>query len=197
MSAHSAEFILSATAPAHFPNTPFPEIAFAGRSNVGKSSLLNKLIRRRNLAHTSSTPGKTRQINFYRIDEKFQLVDLPGYGYAKVSKTEREAWRRLIEDYLLERDQLRLVVSLIDIRHEPTALDRDLLAWLESIGRRYAVVLTKADKVKKGMVEQRVAELHELVADHANFTKVFPYSTEWNDNRVDLIPPLLSLATGK
>lgn len=197
MSTHTAEFILSATAPEHFPNTPFPEIAFAGRSNVGKSSLLNKLIRRKNLAHTSSTPGKTRQINFYRVDDRFQFVDLPGYGYAKVSKQERESWRRLIESYLLDREQLRLVVSLIDIRHEPTALDRDLLSWLESIGRRYAVVLTKADKVKGGMVERRVRELRELVADHECFTEVFPYSTEWNDQRIDLIPALTSIAVQK
>ena len=194
MSHHQAEFLLGATAPEQFPDTPFIEIAFAGRSNVGKSSLLNKLLRRKNLAKTSATPGKTRQINFFRVDDKFQLIDLPGYGYAKVSKTEREAWQRLIELYLLGRDQLKLVVSLIDIRHEPTTLDLNLLEWLESIERPYVVVLTKGDKVKKSMVERRERELRALVQDHHYFRGVFPYSTEWNDKRVDLIPVLLRLA---
>ncbi len=194
MSNHQAEFLLSASAPSHFPETPYAEIAFAGRSNVGKSSLLNKLLRRKNLAKTSATPGKTRLINFFRVDDRFQLVDLPGYGYAKVSKTEREAWRRLIESYLVERDQLRLLVSLIDIRHEPTKLDRELLDWLERVQLPYAVVLTKADKVKQGMIERRERELRELVAGHSFFRGVFPYSTEWNDKRVDLIPVLLRLA---
>ena len=194
MANHKAEFILSATSPSHFPDTSFPEIAFAGRSNVGKSSLLNKLLRRKNLAKTSSTPGKTRQINFFRVDDRFQLVDLPGYGYAKVSKTEREAWRELIEIYLMERSQLRLVISLIDVRHEPTRLDQDLLDWLESIQQPYAVVLTKADKVKAGLLARREAELKKHVAGHKMFRGVFPYSTAWNDKRVDLIPVLLRLS---
>ncbi len=194
MANHKAEFILSATSPAHFPETSYPEIAFAGRSNVGKSSLLNKLLRRKNLAKTSSTPGKTRQINFFRVDDRFQLVDLPGYGYAKVSKTEREAWRELIEIYLLERPQLRLVISLIDARHEPTNLDRDLLEWLESIEQPYAVVLTKGDKIKSRLLARREAELQEQVAEHRMFRGVFPYSTAWADKRVDLIPVLLRLS---
>ena len=156
------EFIISAVAPSQFPASDLPEIAFVGRSNVGKSSLLNSLVNRRNLARISSTPGKTRQINFFQINKRFHFVDLPGYGYAKVSKVERESWRKIIEAYLVERRQLKLVVSLIDIRHDPTALDVDLINWLESIEREYIIVLTKGDKVKKGAIDTRIQQVSEM-----------------------------------
>jgi GTP-binding protein len=183
----SAEFIISAAAPAQFPKAPMPEVAFAGRSNVGKSSLLNSLVNRKALAKTSSTPGKTQQINFFKINDRSHFVDLPGYGYAKVSKTEREAWVRLIEAYLRNRDQLRLVVALSDIRHEPTALDLDLFQWLESVGRPFIIVLTKHDKVSPGQAEARVQEVRELIAQYTHCKGVIPYSSQTRLNREALL----------
>jgi len=178
------EFLTSAALPSQFPGSNLREIAFVGRSNVGKSSLLNSLVNRKNLARTSSTPGKTRQINFFRINERFNFVDLPGYGYAKVSKDERESWRRTIEAYITTRKQLSLVVSLIDIRHDPTALDIELAGWLESLGRDFVIVLTKADKVKKGAVAERVRQVREMFSDHGHLRDVQWFSIKTSESRV-------------
>jgi GTP-binding protein len=183
----SAEFVISAASPTQFPKTSFPEIAFAGRSNVGKSSLLNSLVGRKGLAKISATPGKTRQINFFRINDRFQFADLPGYGYAKVARTEREEWARLIETYLTQRTQLRMVVSLSDIRHEPPALDRDMFTWLEAIGRDFIVVLTKYDKVSPKLAEDRVAELRELTAGMQHCRLVLPFSSQTRFNLDKLV----------
>lgn len=177
------EFLTSAAQARQFPASNLREIAFVGRSNVGKSSLLNGLVNRRNLARTSSTPGKTRQINFFRINDRFSFVDLPGYGYAKVSKDERESWRRTIEAYLTGRDQLSLVVSLIDVRHDPTALDIELADWLESIGRDFVIVLTKSDKVKKGEVTAREEQVREMFAGYRHLKDVQWYSVKSADAR--------------
>lgn len=182
----SVEFVTSATAPSGFPETMLPEIAFVGRSNVGKSSLLNGLVNRRNLARTSSTPGKTRQINFFEVNKACNFVDLPGYGYAKVSKTEREAWRRTIESYLVKREQLRLVVSLMDVRHDPTVLDCELVNWLESIERPFLVVLTKADKVKAADVSNRKRQISEMFAEHRYLRGVLSFSIRTPEARTDV-----------
>jgi GTP-binding protein len=160
----TAEFVTSAARPQQFPTGDLPEVAFVGRSNVGKSSLLNVITGRRSLARTSSTPGMTRLINFFRINGSLHFVDLPGYGYARVSKTEREAWVRLIESYLTTRPQLRLVVALSDIRHETPAADRDLFAWLDSIQRTFVVVLTKYDKLSAAQADRRLDEARDLVS---------------------------------
>ncbi len=186
----SAEFVISAARPEQFPKAPTPEIAFAGRSNVGKSSLLNSIVGRKALAKTSATPGKTQQINFFRINDRFHFVDLPGYGYAKVSKTEREAWVRLIESYLSGRDQLRLVVALSDIRHETPQLDLDLFQWLDSIGRPFLVVLTKYDKVSAIQAEARVQEVTELLQRYPACIGVIPYSSQTRHNRDKLLGAL-------
>ena len=183
----SSEFVISAAAPAQFPKAPTPEVAFAGRSNVGKSSLLNSLVNRKGLAKTSATPGKTQQINFFRINDRYHFVDLPGYGYAKVSKTEREAWVRLIESYLSDRPQLKLVAALSDIRHEPTALDRDLFQWLDAIGRPFVIVLIKYDKVSPAAAQARYDEVMELTSIYPNRVGIIPFSSQTRHNRDALI----------
>jgi GTP-binding protein len=156
MRIHTAELLHSAGRVDQFPRGGRPEIAFAGRSNVGKSSLINRLLGRRALAHTSSTPGRTRTINFYAVNDTLLFVDLPGYGYAKVSRTVQEGWWALVEEYLAQRDALRGVVHLTDARHAPTEQDRELQAFLAAARVPCLHVLTKADKVPRG---RRVAAL--------------------------------------
>lgn len=150
MRVQTAEFVLSAGRADQFPRGHSPEIAFAGRSNVGKSSMINRLLSRRNLARTSSTPGRTRTINFYRVNDRFLFVDLPGYGYANVSRGLKDAWWDLVEGYLTGREQLRGVIHIVDARHQPTPQDRELQAFLHAAAVPSLVVLTKADKVPQG-----------------------------------------------
>jgi GTP-binding protein len=150
MRVETAAFLVSAGLPQQFPGGARPEIAFAGRSNVGKSSLINRLLGRGRLAHTSSTPGRTRTINFYEVNGRFLFVDLPGYGYAKVSRVVKEAWWALVEGYVTERPQLRGVVHIVDGRHPPTPQDQELRDFLQALGLPSPVVLTKADKVSRG-----------------------------------------------
>ena len=147
---HNAEIVLSAVSKAQYPQDDMPEIALAGRSNVGKSSFINTLLGRKNLARTSSKPGKTQQLNFYNIDDKLRFVDVPGYGYAKVSKTERAKWGKMIEEYLTSRDNLRAVVSLVDLRHDPSADDVQMYEFLKYYEIPVIVVATKADKIPRG-----------------------------------------------
>lgn len=152
----TAEFIQSAVTPKQFPDDPYPEIAFAGKSNVGKSTLINTLLNRKQLVKTSATPGKTQAINFFLINTQFYFVDLPGYGYAKVSRTMRKQWKHLLESYLSSRNVLKAVVLIIDIRHGPNEGDLQLKEWLEHYQRPIIVVANKADKLKRG---QRVQQL--------------------------------------
>lgn len=153
----SAEFVTSAASPSEYPKDRLPEIAFAGRSNVGKSSMMNTLLSRRSLVKVSGTPGKTRRINFFRINGKFTFVDLPGYGYAKVSRETQAAWGPMIEEYVQGREFLRLLVCLVDLRHEPTALDQSLRAWLLKRKIPHLFVGTKADKLARGARLQAAA----------------------------------------
>jgi GTP-binding protein len=150
MRVQTAEFILSVAQLSQLPKGDWPEIAFAGRSNVGKSSLINRLLGRKGLARTSSTPGRTRMLNFYAVNGALHFVDLPGYGYAKVSRSVQESWWALVEEYLTQRRQLRAVIHLVDARHPPATTDQELQAFLASVGRQSMVVLTKADKVGRG-----------------------------------------------
>lgn len=149
MKVHNAEIVISAVQPEQYPNTKLPEIALAGRSNVGKSSFINTLINRKGLARTSGKPGKTQTLNFYLIEEALHFVDVPGYGYAKVSKTERAKWGQMIETYITEREQLQVVVSLVDMRHDPTADDIQMYEFLKYYNIPVIVVATKCDKIKK------------------------------------------------
>ncbi|MDR1206738.1 MAG: ribosome biogenesis GTP-binding protein YihA/YsxC [Peptococcaceae bacterium] len=150
MSLARVEYELSAVKPSQYPAGGLREIALAGRSNVGKSSLINRLANRKNLARTSNVPGKTRTLNFYCVDQSWRLVDLPGYGYAKVGREERTQWGRFIDGYLENRKELAGIVQLVDLRHPPTQNDRDMYEWIEYYGYARAVVATKADKIARG-----------------------------------------------
>jgi len=150
MKVKTAEFRLGAARVDQLPRDGLPEVAFAGRSNVGKSSLLNKLLGRKNLARTSGKPGKTRELNIYSINEKLLFVDLPGYGYAKVPKAMKEKWGRLVESYVEGRGELAGIVHLVDARHLPTAQDVQMQEWLRHLGVRTLIAATKADKIPKG-----------------------------------------------
>jgi GTP-binding protein len=143
------EFVISAVKPHQYPEDALPEIALAGRSNVGKSSLINRLINRKNLARTSSQPGKTQTLNYYRINDMMYFVDLPGYGFAKVSMETRKQWGNMIENYLTKRETLKAVLHLIDLRHPPTADDVTMYEWLSHYELPICVVATKADKISK------------------------------------------------
>lgn len=149
MAFQKASFITSAPSLIDCPEENLPEICFAGRSNVGKSSLINKITNKKRLARTSNTPGKTQQMNFYEIDETFYIVDLPGFGFAKVPKKERDRWGRDIYEYLNIRSTLKLILHLVDSRHNPTALDEEFFYWMASNEKPFAVLLTKADKLSK------------------------------------------------
>ncbi|ASA23821.1 ribosome biogenesis GTP-binding protein YihA/YsxC [Paenibacillus donghaensis] len=149
MKVTSSDFIISAVGPDQYPDDGLPEIALAGRSNVGKSSLINRMISRKNLARTSSTPGKTQHMNYYLINEMMYFVDFPGYGYAKVSKTQRAVWGKMVERYLSDRDTLKLVLLIVDLRHEPSANDKMMFDWLKHYDLPMCVVATKADKIPK------------------------------------------------
>ncbi len=159
MKIRSAEFILSASKAGQFPTPSLPEIAFAGRSNVGKSTLINSLLNRKKLVKTSATPGKTQLINFFRINDEFHFVDLPGYGFAKVPGSVRLKWKDLVEDYLRERETLRNVVLIIDCRHNPTVQDRQLMEWLQHYQRPALIVASKIDKLKRGQVQKHLKQI--------------------------------------
>ncbi|TVY11880.1 ribosome biogenesis GTP-binding protein YihA/YsxC [Paenibacillus cremeus] len=163
MKVNQAEFIISAVGPNQYPEGALPEIALAGRSNVGKSSLINRMINRKNLARTSSKPGKTQQLNYYLINKDLHFVDLPGYGYAQVSKSKREVWGKFIEDYLLRREHLKLVLLIIDLRHPPSKDDIAMYDWLKHNGVPICVVTTKADKIPKGKWQKHVKIIKEAL----------------------------------
>ena len=164
----SAEFVISAVRPQQYPAEELPEFAFAGRSNVGKSSLINTLVSRRKLVQTSSTPGKTRLINFFRVNDALMFVDLPGYGYARVSQEERLKWRPMIEKYLSSRENLKAVVLILDIRRTPNEEDAQLLNWLARREIAAILVVTKTDKLSKTSQARQlriIAEALEIDAD--------------------------------
>ena len=159
------------------PKNQKPEIAFAGKSNVGKSSLINSLVNRKALARTSSQPGKTQTINFYNVNNALYLVDLPGYGYAKVPQSEKEKWGKLIERYLHGSDQLRAVFLLIDIRHEPGANDKIMYDWICHNGYEPIIIATKLDKIKRSQIQKQVKLIREGLKVRPG-TQIIPFSSE-------------------
>ncbi len=187
-----------------FPATEYPELAFAGRSNVGKSSLINALLVRKNLARTSSEPGKTRTVNYYKVrckaeeipeDIYFYLVDLPGYGYAKTSVQERAKWGPMIEKYLRMSKTLKCVVLLVDIRHDPTADDRQMYDWIVSAGLTPVVVATKADKLKRSQIDKSIKNIKTVLKTEKD-VKVMPFSSETKQGREELLAVVESFIIG-
>ncbi len=175
----NAEFVISAVGPKQYPTDHLPEIALAGRSNVGKSSLINKFINRKNLARTSSKPGKTQTLNYYRINnDGFYFVDLPGYGFAQVSQSVKEKWGQFIEAYLIRRENLRGVIQLVDLRHPPSKDDVAMYEWLMHMGKDVLVVATKCDKISKGQWLKHAKQVREgLKADKSQQILVFSAET--------------------
>ena len=174
MNYHNVSFLASYGLKQQIPPSKLPEIAFAGHSNVGKSSLINKLLGRKSMARVSSVPGKTATINFYDLDRQLHLVDLPGYGYAKVSQKEKERWAKLVEGYFAQQRQIALVIQLLDMRHKPTEDDRTMLRFLEESGLPYAVVCTKSDKLNKSETAAQTALFQELLGQRG--VAFFPFS---------------------
>jgi GTP-binding protein len=187
----NVEFIKSAVKPVQYPEHDFPEIAFAGRSNVGKSSLINTLIQRKNMVKTSSKPGCTQLINFFLINELFFFVDLPGYGYAKVSKKIRSQWQPMIEQYLSMRKNLYGLILLIDIRRDPKKEEFDLLNWLESHKMPCLIVLTKADKLSNTKQKKRFSSICSLLQREEN--GVILFSTKTKKGRETILDEITNL----
>jgi GTP-binding protein len=176
------------------PDSSLPEVAFAGRSNVGKSSLINRLVNRKKVARVSNTPGRTREINFFRVNDDFVLVDLPGYGYAKISKEARAAWRPLIEGYLRGSQHLRGIVHLLDARHEPTRDDLQMLEFLAALEVPTIIVATKTDKLPRARVTERVRELAE--ATGVSEEQIIAFSATTGAGRTELAEAIVALVTG-
>ena len=182
----NAEFVRSAVNRKDFPRDGMVQVAFAGRSNVGKSSVINRLLNRKNFARVGAAPGKTIHINYFRIDKAFYLVDLPGYGYAKVSKGERDRWGRLMEEYFADPELMTLGVMIVDSRHKPTADDCTMAQWYKDAGRPFVVVANKLDKLKKSQIEPNLQEIRQtLELDES--VQLIPFSAEKGTGRQELL----------
>ena len=190
----STRFVKSGTAPQHYPPPELPEIAFAGRSNVGKSSLINALVNRKGLAKTSNTPGRTQVLNFFVINEKWYFTDLPGYGYAKVPEAIKRLWGPMAETYLKERKNLQLVLLILDIRRDPNADDRSLLEWLQAYQVPYLLIMTKADKLSRGQAKNRQGEIGRLMGIEPSATILF--SAKTGEGREAIWGEIQKTATG-
>lgn len=189
-----AEFVLSAATSKDFRRDQIPQVAFAGRSNVGKSSVINRLLNRKNFARVGAAPGKTIHINYFLIDKTFYLVDLPGYGYARVSKGERDRWGKLMESYFAHPDLMTLGVMIVDSRHKPTADDCTMAQWFKDTGRPMLVVANKLDKLKKSEIEPNLTQIREtLELDES--VKVIPFSAEKGTGRDELLAEIFAAVT--
>ena len=187
------EFILSAASPKEFLRDGLPQFAFAGRSNVGKSSVINRLVGRKNLAYVGASPGKTTHINYFLIDQQAYLVDLPGYGYAKVSKSERDRWGKLMETYFAHPELMTMGVMIVDSRHKPTADDCTMAQWFKDTGRPMVVVANKLDKLKKSEIQPNLDQIR-LTLELEEDVPVIPFSAEKGDGRQDLLSAIFAAA---
>ncbi len=185
-----AELYATAVKPDQYPQDALPEIALAGRSNVGKSTLINRLINRKNLARTSSRPGKTQTINFYCINRSLYLADMPGYGFARVSKSLRASWGQMIERYLLQRESLKGVIQVIDLRHPPTSDDKQMFQWLQYHQLPTVVVATKADKISRGRWQ---AHLKRIRHDLGNLERLVLFSGQTGQGKEELWKEIMQL----
>lgn len=193
---NKAEFVLSAVKPSAFIRDGRPQVTFAGRSNVGKSSVINRLLNRKNFARVGATPGKTTQINYFRIDDKIYFTDLPGYGYAKVSKDERARWGRLMENYFAEEGLISLGVLIVDARHKPTADDVTMCDYFKSTECPMVVVANKLDKLKKSEIEPNLALIRQtLTLDDS--VQLIPFSAEKGIGKPNCWPPSANGAANK
>jgi len=183
----SAEFVLGVAGLHQLPRDGKREVAFLGRSNVGKSSLINRLCGRKALARSSSEPGKTRELNFYLVNGSYYFVDLPGYGYAHVPQQVRSSWGKLVEQYLKNRDDLRLVIQLVDARHDPTELDMMMVGWLEYFQIPFLVALTKADKIPRSKVGGYVNTARSRFARHGFCREVLPFSAVSGEGKTEVL----------
>ena len=190
MNLHNAEFVLSAASPKDFLADGLPQIAFAGRSNVGKSSVINRLLGRKNFARVGVAPGKTTHVNYFRIDARFYLVDLPGYGYARVSQGEKERWARLMESYFARPERITLGVLVVDARHRPTADDRQMADWFRGTGRPFVVAANKVDKVKPSARTESL----DLIRSVLEAPELIAFSAEKGTGRDDLLARVLTAA---
>lgn len=186
LNVHKAEFVRSAADPKDFPRDPLPQIAFAGRSNVGKSSVINRLLNRKNFARVGAAPGKTTHINYFRIDEKLYLVDLPGYGYAKVSKAEKDRWAKLIQSWFDDPELMTLGILIVDARHKPTENDITMAEYFQNSQKPWAVVVNKLDKLKKSEIEPNMALIRDTLKLSED-VKVIPFSAEKGTGRETLL----------
>ncbi len=186
----SAEFMISAVAANQYPSTPLPEFAFVGRSNVGKSSLINSLLNRKKLVKTSGTPGKTQMINFFDVNHELVFADLPGYGFAKVPKPVQKKWQALVEQYLLKRDNLRAVVLIVDIRRKPTDLDLHMQEWLEQYEVDTILVATKIDKLSQAEQSKQLKQIRAAFLEDGD-KELVPYSSKTQRGRRELWKLLL------
>lgn len=182
MKVTKAEIVTSAVSKDHYPKSHLPEIAMAGRSNVGKSSFINNIIGRKNLVRISSKPGKTRTLNFYTINDAFYFVDVPGYGYAQVSKGEKEKWGIMMEEYFETREQLKVVVLIVDMRHKPSNEDIQMFDYITYLGRPIIVIATKQDKIPKGKRQKQINEIKSHLVSEQDITLI-PFSAETGENK--------------
>lgn len=192
MNLQNAEFVTSITDLSKLPKDGLPQIAFSGKSNVGKSSVINRVLQRKNLARVGETPGKTTHINFFRIDGKAYFVDLPGYGFAKVPKAEKERWGKLMEAYFSDPTRISLGILIVDARHKPTENDVTMAAYFKSSGRPFLVVANKLDKLKKSELEPNM-ELIRKTLTLSDETLLIPFSAEKGTGREDLLRQILAV----
>ncbi|WP_446899850.1 ribosome biogenesis GTP-binding protein YihA/YsxC [Clostridium sp. LBM24168] len=190
-----AEFIISAVRKNQYPKENLKEIAFVGRSNAGKSSLINVLVNRKKLAKTSSIPGKTRLVNFFLVNGKFYFVDLPGYGYAKISKSQKNDWKEIVESYLVKRNQLKAIIMLLDSRHRPTADDITMYRWILYYNYRIIVVATKIDKISKNQLAKNIKIIRKTLNLEPK-DKLFTFSSLNKQGKDDLLNEIGSILEG-